>query len=134
MLHIRWLEFPFVPIHNFDFWLKFQFLAKITFFGKNFDFLTKISIFDQKFYFWLKFRFLTKIPILDQNFNFWPKFPFLTKISIFDMKFHFWPKFPLLSLDFCQGVRVGISTRKWIVTIRKPGFILMFRKSPRVKN
>ena len=56
---------------NFDFWIKFWSLNKISIFEKNFDF-------------WPKFQFLDKISIFDQNIHFWPTFRFLTTISIFD--------------------------------------------------
>ena len=56
---------------NFNFWLKYKLLAKL-------------SILGQIFHFWQKFKFFTKLPIFDENFDFWRNFRFLTKILIFD--------------------------------------------------
>ena len=90
---------------NFDFWLKFRLLTKISIIYQKIDicpkfdiwpkfrYLTKILIFDQNLDSWLKFRYLTKFWIVDQIFDIWPTFRYLTNISIFDQNFDILPKF-----------------------------------------
>ena len=86
---------------NFDFWVKFRFLTKLSIVDQTFRFLIKMSIFVQKFRFliknfdfWSNIRFLTKLSIVDQSSR------FLIEISIFDQNFKLLPKIQFLNIIY----------------------------------
>ena len=84
-----------------NFWPKFRFLTKITFFCQNFNFWTNMRFSDHNYHFWSKCRFLDKHAIFGQNFDFLANLRFSVIISIFGETFDFPPKFRF----FCANLR-----------------------------